>query len=157
MSQDNEREEDFNEEAEVETTGGTLEQVFAQLRRIMDHLGYLERKIDQLLANGPNQGGGGRSHFPRKDFGGRPPRREFGGGGGGRPPRREFGGGGRPPRREFGGGGDRPFFGKDRDRSRGGERGGDDNRGNREQRFGSGDSGGAPRHWKRESRGKRPH
>ncbi len=64
------------------------------------------------LKRGP---GGGA---PRRDFGDRPPRREFGGGGGfgDRPPRRDFGApggfGDRPPRRDFGapggGFGDRP-------------------------------------------------
>ncbi len=62
------------------------------------------------LRKGPGGGGGGGGGFgdrppPRRDFGDRPPRRDFGGGGGGfgdrPPPRRDFGGGGGG----FGGGG----------------------------------------------------
>ena len=67
------------------------------------------RLVTRILEHKPGPGGG--AERPRREFGDRPPRREFAGGFGERPPRREFGGGfgDRPPRREFAGGfGDRP-------------------------------------------------
>ncbi|MGY4803079.1 cold-shock protein [Teichococcus aerofrigidensis] len=78
------------------------------------------RITERKLGPGGGAGGGDR---PRRDFGDRPPRRDFGAGGfGDRPPRRDFGdrggfGGGfgdRPPRRDFGGAGAGGGFGAPR-------------------------------------------
>ncbi len=105
-----------------ENAGAEPASVAAQLQKIQTHLGFLEKKLDLLLAQqpqprsggfgGPRPSGGGRGEFrPRRPFrsGGGDFRGRSGGdrpdrGGEGRPPMRE----GRPPMREGRGGEDRP-------------------------------------------------
>lgn len=102
-------EEDFEQEETLGTAD--LQQVMKQLKRMSDQLNYLERKIDQILAGGGGQGGG-RPQF-RRDFGNRPPRKEFGG----RDRERGHGGQGGGFR-----GGDRPFYEGRKEGSGGGPR-----------------------------------
>lgn len=96
-----------------------ISSVAAQLQKIQTHLGFLEKKLDLLLAQQPQGGRSGGFGGPRPSGGGGRdfrPRRPFRGGGNdfrsredrpsreGRPPMRE----GRPPMREGRGGEDRP-------------------------------------------------
>ncbi len=79
-----------------------------QLKKIQEHLGYLEKKLDLLVNSQPQGGGGFRPrHAGSSREGGFRPRR-FGAEGGGE--RKHFGGG----ERKFGGGERKHFGGGDR-------------------------------------------
>lgn len=113
------------EESSFEETGFDIA---VEIKKIQTHLGFLEKKLDMLVAQAQERGGGGGGNRPQgRDF---RPRRDFRSGGGGgfrrreggfdrdRGPRSGGGEGGFKPRREGG-------FDRDRGpRSGGGEGGG---------------------------------
>ena len=130
---------------EVESSSGQGESELAvQVQKIREHLVFLEKKIDLLLGQSQDRGGGGggfrKSFPPRRDFRGQDNRQ-----GGGRPG--GFGGGPRPFRPRGGQGQDRdrkPFYrgGDGGQQGQGGGQGGQGGGpgGERKWRTGGGDS-----------------